>query len=287
MNPLTLSQNQPAQDGKKPSDAHQNRINVLTVHYNTQPFIENLVKLLGKEGTLSFRLVIVDNSSNLDRTGLKPSDNVDIAIVQGEAVQTTVLESHRSALNLGLKQLDFRLPYTLFLDPDVVFTRDTISHCKKSLEANSLSAIGVHKFYQYKTGRDIRYPYIWFTLIRTEYLAGFAFQKVHPELLQFLGKARKDTGDSIYALFRKTKTPFRAITSFPKRQQSDLYPFISIQTDDWIDREIGVIVSHYRGGSNERRSVFHPSSRGNDTHSFIEKSDSFTYSDNFFRENHQ
>jgi SAM-dependent methyltransferase len=236
------------------------------------------VKLLGQEQSLFFKFVIIDNSNNLDRSKLKICDNVDINIVQGGKVQTTVLESHRSALNIGLQQLDFRFPYTLFLDPDVVFSKDCISSCIEYIERSNLDLAGVHKFYQYKSGMEIPYPYIWFTIIKTAYLKGFFFKPVHPSFFRkFSKRSRQDTGDSLYSLIRSKKLYYHAIPKLPKTEQLKSYPMQDIQTDDWFDRDIKISISHYRGGSKERKKIIHPESSGNDTERFIAKSRDFLY----------
>jgi hypothetical protein len=58
----------------------KNHVNVLTVHYDTQQFIENLDFLLGQEKELFFRFIVVDNSKNLDSTRLHSYKNVEVII---------------------------------------------------------------------------------------------------------------------------------------------------------------------------------------------------------------
>jgi SAM-dependent methyltransferase len=255
-------------------------VNVLTVHYNTQPFIENIAKLLGKESAIFFNLVVIDNSKNLHSEAIGKYANIKLSVIPGNGSEKNVLESHRSALNIALKNIDNKSPYTLFLDPDVVFSENCISSCVEYMGESDLDVAGVHKFYQYKSGTEIPYPYIWFTIIKTTHLKGFYFKPVHSSLFRvFSKKSRQDTGDSLYSLIRSKKLRYHTIPKLPKTEQLESYPMKNIQTDDWLDRDIKISISHYRGGSTERKKIIHPDSSGNDTDRFIEKSMEFLYNE--------
>jgi hypothetical protein len=253
-------------------------INVLTVHYDTQQFIENIANLLGREADLRFRFIVVDNSNNLDRNRLNCRENLDIVIVKNRTKSSNVVDSHRTALNAGLAAIDFEQPYTLFLDPDVGFTKNAIQKCKKYIDDKDCDVIGVHKFYQYKTGNEKCYPYVWFTMIKTGALRGFSFRPVNHRLFQIVfDHARRDTGDSLYDLIRTRHLTYHAILKYPKDLQPTSYLFHDIETDDWEDSQLGIAVTHYRGGSDDRNEVIHQSHAVSHMELFINKTRYFKF----------
>lgn len=260
------------------------KINVLTVHYDTQNFIENIADLLNRENIFA-NFVIVDNSNNLDTSNLIETDNLKIKVVPQPDKHTFVIESHRSGLNLGIKNIDFDLDYTLIIDPDIAFTCQGITNCLRFARKNNLDVIGVNKFYQRaKKLDDSPFPYVWFSLFKTNLLKDFKFKKVRPHRLvsltkKFLGlNLRFDTGDSAYDIARKNK--FFIIDKFPKFEQSPRYEFKGVSTDDWMNSEIGITVSHYRGGSSDRDSLFHAGKSIDASRFFISKAKNFNFKKN-------
>lgn len=252
------------------------KINVLTVHYDTQNFIENIADLLKRENIYA-NFVIVDNSNNLDTSNLVETDNLKIKVVPQPNRQP-----HRAGLNLGINNIDFNLEYTLILDPDIVFTAGAVSKCLNFARKNDLAVIGVHKFYQYaKKNEDVPFPYVWFSLFKTQLLKDFRFKKIRPETLVTLAKRylglnlRSDAGDSVYDIARKNR--FFAIEKFPKNEQSPQYEFKGLFTDDWTDSGIGITVSHYRGGSSDRNKQIHSDKSADAAQFFISKAKNFHF----------
>lgn len=254
------------------------KINVITVNYNTEPFIKNLVDLLKKE-TTDIELVITDNSGELDSSQIISADNIAIKIIKNNSKHKSVLDSHRSGLNLCLNNLNFENEYTLIIDPDIVFTENTIRNGLDFMQREGFDVMGVHKFYQHqKPGKDITLPYIWFTIIKTRYFKNFSFKKEHPILIQKIySRARFDTGDSMYDLVRNYHLRYFLIEKFPKIDQQQKYPFIDIATDDWLDISCEILISHYRGGSSERNEWVHKDDAKSCAKDFIDKSKKFIF----------
>lgn len=263
------------------------KINLITVNYYTDDFVLNLLKKLQAEGVV-FNFIIADNSHTLDIGQLNKlvfQNNKLTLLSNNQRCNNTCL-SHITGLNLALSGLNFNFPYTLIADPDIIFTTDTINRIIRWLEKEKLDTIGIHKFYQWhKIYPDIDLPYIWFTLIRTKHLKNFRFKYYRNNLISKILKKfrlfprRYDSGDSIYELFRKGNLKYQIIKKFPKTEQANWYPFKNINTDDWIDNNRKIIISHFRSGSEVRIHQTHGKENKIQKKRFIKNSENF-----FFKE---
>ena len=255
------------------------KMNVVTVNYKTDDFINNLIYLFKKEKGIFINFVIVDNSNDFEIDDLRKEDNFKINIIRNDKRYDNILNSHRGGLDLALKSINRELEFTMFIDPDVVFTEESLGRCLSYMRSNNLDCFGINKFYQWhKILPEIKLPYIWFTFIKTKYLKNFCFKiNIFDKIKRRLKmKAVRDTGDRIYFLVENKKLKYKIIKKYPKNIQKD-YIFKDFNTDDWRDDDLRVLVSHYRAGSKERNFQVHGENYLEKQKDFIEKSREFFF----------
>ncbi len=256
------------------------KVNVITVNYKTSDFINNLILLLKKE-KVSINFVVADNSGDLKVDNFEEKENFKLTVKKNNEPYDNVLDSHRGGLDATLGEIRQDYDFTLFMDPDVIFTEDSIWKSLNYITSGELDCFGVGKFYQWhKNLPDTKLPYVWFTFIKTNYLENFNFKvdllnKAKRVLMP--KKAPKDSGDKIYNLIEKRGLKYELIKKYPKEIQEDNYTFKSFGTDDWKDDDLGIIISHYRAGSKERNLLTHGKDCAKKQREFIEKSRNFRF----------
>lgn len=259
------------------------KLNIITVNYQTDKFINLLIYLFQQEKDVKINFITIDNSCDLKIDEFNKTENFNYKVVKNNTKYSNVLDSHRGGLDFGLKNLDFNYEFTLFIDPDLIFTKDALKKCLNYMKSKDLDCFGVHKFYQWhKIYDDIKLPYIWFTFIKTNYLKNFKF-KYNDILRKYFKISRRiDTGDNIYKLVKKHNLKYELIDKFTKKDQKENYIFKNLSTDDWIDNNLKIIISHYRGGSEDRNKMTHKKDFKAKTNFFIKNARDFIYKEDSF-----
>ena len=90
---------------------------------------------------------------------------------------------------------------------------------------------------------------------------------------------RKDSGDSIYSLIKKKRLNYQILEKFPKIKQASDYCFKKIKTDDWIDKQEKIIISHFRSASATRLRKTHGEEGPHLKEKFIVTGENFNFSE--------
>jgi len=236
------------------------KINVLTVNYETEEFIINLINKLNEE-KIEYELIVVNNSSE------KLSKCKNVKIVKNNLKIKNGCLSHVSGLNLGLSNLNFKNKYTLICDPDINFTKGVIKELIEYMGTKKLDVIGIPKYYP-KDDRSLMHPYVWFTIIKTELLMDFYFlyMVIDPNILVKLIRKicrimkalpeLKDSGDSIYELIKTKNLKYEIIPPIKKQNLIKEHQRLKdVNSTEWMwDNKI---ISHFGGGSVKRIGKYH------------------------------
>lgn len=233
-------------------------LNVLSVNYRSGDFIVNLIHKLNGED-IPYDFILVDNSGELDKK-LEEEYN-SVKIIKNNLKISNPCLSHVSGLNLGLCNLNFNNPYSLICDPDISFSPGTLRELIKYMDQNNLDMIGIRK-------PKGKYPYIWFSLIKTKYLEDFYFLylpikdnivvKGIRKLCRMCGILPniEDSGDSIYELIKSKNLRYESIHPIDKDHLPEKYKFLSrIKSTEYIWRDY--IISHFNCGSEVRYKRLH------------------------------
>lgn len=234
------------------------RINILTVNYKSKDFIENLLKKINEEN-IPHNLFVINNSEESFKDIKEKYKNV--YVIKNNLKISNPCLSHVSGLNLGLSCLNFNNNYTLICDPDVSFSKGALRSIITYMESDNLDVFGITK-------HSKKYPYIWFTIIKTKYLKDFYFLylpiidniliKAIRKLMRKLGVLPdiEDSGDSIYELIKNKKLKYVALTPVSKDKLPNKYNFLKqINSTDYIWK--GHVISHFNCGSDVRYNRLH------------------------------
>lgn len=237
------------------------KLNVLTVNYKSKEFIDNLIKKLNNEN-VDYELIVVNNSEE----SFEDISNDNLLTIKNNLKIKNACLSHVSGLNIGLSNLNFDNKYTLICDPDISFSKGVISKMIEYMKHRDLDIMGISKIT--KGGKILKYPYIWFTIIKTEHLEDFYFLYL-PIKDNLLVKAiRKlcritrilpdieDSGDSIYELIRYSSLKYETIKPIDKKELPEDYHFLNkINSLEYFWN--GQLISHFNCGSSARYDRIH------------------------------
>jgi len=239
-------------------------LNVMSVNYRSEDFVINLINKLNGED-IPYEFILVDNSGELDKKLLNRSitkrENSSIKIIKNNLKISNSCLSHVSGLNLGLCNLNFDNPYTLICDPDVSFSCGILKELIDYMNRNDLDILGVRKYKR-------KYPYIWFTLVKTKYLQDFYFLYLPIKDNIIVKGVRKlcrmcgilpnieDSGDSIYELIKSKNLKYESVPPVDKNKLPNRYKFLSkIKSTEYIWKDY--IISHFNCGSETRYKRLH------------------------------
>jgi hypothetical protein len=237
------------------------KLNVLTVNYESKEFINNLIKKLNDEH-VSCEFIVINNSEE----SFEDIINDNLLVVKNNLKIKNSCLSHVSGLNLGLSNLNFNNKYTLICDPDISFSKGIISKMIKYMEHWDLDIMGISK--TTKEGKILKYPYIWFTIIETEHLEDFYFLylpikdnplvKVIRKFCRITGilPNMEDSGDSIYELIYNNNLKYETIKPINKKELPKDYHFLNkINSIEYYWN--GHLISHFNCGSSARYNRIH------------------------------
>lgn len=246
------------------------KLNVLTVNYESKEFIKNLIKKLNNEN-VDYELIVVNNSEE----SFDDIANDNLLVVKNNLKIKNACLSHVSGLNIGLSNLNFDNKYTLICDPDISFSKGVISKMIEYMKHRDLDIIGISKIT--KGGKILKYPYIWFTIIKTEHLEDFYFLYLPIKDNLLVKVVRKfcrimrilpnieDSGDSIYELIYNNNLKYETIKPINKKELPENYRFLNkINSLEYIWEEY--LISHFNCGSSARYNRIH---RNNDKNIFF------------------
>ncbi|CAB3289267.1 conserved protein of unknown function [Methanocaldococcus lauensis] len=239
------------------------KLNILTVNYESKEFIINLIKKIDNEG-IPYDFIIVNNSNeSFDNI---TADNDKVIVIKNNLKIKNACLSHVSGLNLGLSNLNFNNKYTLICDPDISFSKNTVVDMINYMKNRDIDVMGISKIT--KKGNVLKYPYIWFTLIKTKYLQDFYFLYLPIKNNILIKAIRKlcritgilpnieDSGDSIYELIRDKHLKYYSIKPIKKEKLPKKYSFLKdINSIEYVWE--GHIISHFNCGSKSRYSRIH------------------------------
>ena len=239
------------------------KLNILTVNYESKEFVCNLIKKVDGEG-IPYEFIVVNNSDESFDDVI--SSNKNVTVIKNNLKIKNACLSHVSGLNLGLSNLNYNNEYTLICDPDISFSNGTISNMVDYMIDDDIDVIGISKIT--KKGKVLKYPYIWFTLIKTKYLEDFYFLylpikdniliKAIRKLCRITGVLPniEDSGDSIYELIRNKNLKYVTIKPIKKEELPKKYNFLKeINSTEYIWNNH--IISHFNCGSKSRYNRIH------------------------------
>ncbi len=237
------------------------KLNIITVNYKSKEFVCNLIKKFNEEG-VDYNLILVNNSEESFEDIIK----TNIHVINNNLRIKNACLSHVSGLNLGLSNLDFDNEYTLICDPDISFSKGVILEIIDYMNNNSIDVVGITKIT--KKGKVLKYPYIWFSIVKTEYLKDFYFLYLPIKNNILIKSIRKfcritgilpnieDSGDSIYELICNNNLKYNAIKPITKKELPEDYRFLNkINSLEYLWN--GHLISHFNCGSSVRYNRIH------------------------------